>query len=116
MKQKQLKQLSKRTRRHHSLEQKADALRRHHLQKEEISRICEDLKLSPTLFYTWQRTLFANAGTALEAPAMAGAKPPRERELEKKIEALEARLAKRDAVIAEISAEYVELKKELGEP
>jgi uncharacterized coiled-coil protein SlyX len=29
---------------------------------------------------------------------------------------LEAKLAKKDSVIAEISAEYVQLKKELGEP
>jgi hypothetical protein len=74
------------------------------------------LKLNPALFYTWQRTLFANAGAALEAPAVAGGKTNREKELEKKLALVEARLAKKDAVIAEISAEYVELKKELGEP
>ena len=36
--------------------------------------------------------------------------------LEAKIAQLEAKLAKKDAVIAEISEEYVKLKKELGEP
>jgi hypothetical protein len=38
------------------------------------------------------------------------------REMTAKIEHLESRLAKKDAVIAEISAEYVQLKKDLGEP
>jgi transposase-like protein len=109
--------MSKRTRRRHTAEQKTEALKRHHLQKEDVSAICEDLKLNPSVFYQWQRTLFANAGTALEGPAAApGAKTSRERELEKKIAALEEKLAKKDGVIAEISAEYVELKKELGEP
>ena len=74
------KAMNMRTRRRHTAEQKAEALKRHHLEKHEVSTICEDLKLNPSLFYTWQRTLFA----------------------------------KKDAVIAEISAEYVELKKELG--
>jgi hypothetical protein len=40
----------------------------------------------------------------------------REQELEKKVTALETRLARKDEVIAEISQEYVALKKELGEP
>jgi uncharacterized coiled-coil protein SlyX len=37
-------------------------------------------------------------------------------ELQRRIEALEAKLARKDTVIAEISEEYVTLKKELGEP
>jgi len=106
--------MSSRTRRRHTSEQKAEALRRHHLQKQEVSTVCEDLKLNPSLFYTWQRALFANAGAALEAPA--GGRSSRERELERENEALKAKLAKKDAIIAEISAEYVDLKKELGEP
>jgi len=32
------------------------------------------------------------------------------------VEHLEARLAKKDSVIAEVTGEYVKLKKELGEP
>jgi transposase len=103
-------------RRRHTAEQKAEALKRHYLQKQEVSTICEDLKLNPSLFYTWQRTLFANAPSALDAPTAMNGKTSRERELEKKVAALEAKLARKDAVIAEISAEYVDLKKELGEP
>lgn len=38
----------------------------------------------------------------------------RERELETRVAQLEAKLAKKDAVIAEISEEYVKLKKNLG--
>jgi hypothetical protein len=42
--------------------------------------------------------------------------PSREQELEGKIAALEAKLAGKDAIIAEVSEEYVKLRKELGEP
>lgn len=108
--------MSKRTRRHHSAEQKAEALRRHHVKKEEVSSICEDLKLNPSVFYHWQRNLFANATLAVEGGAGNGKKSAREQELEKKVAALEAKLARKDAIIAEISAEYVDLKKALGEP
>jgi transposase-like protein len=34
--------MSKRPRRRHSAEQKAEALKRHHLQKQDVSTICED--------------------------------------------------------------------------
>ena len=36
------RQMSKRTRRHHTAEQKAEALRRHRVKKEDVSAICED--------------------------------------------------------------------------
>ena len=43
--------MNKRTRRRHTAEQKAEALKRHYLQKQEVSTICEDLKLNPSLFF-----------------------------------------------------------------
>ena len=48
--------------------------------------------------------------------SQATAEANREKELEDKIAALEAKLARKDAVIAEVSEELVALKKELGEP
>ncbi len=40
----------------------------------------------------------------------------REKELEREVEALKAKVAKKNGVIASISEEYVALKKALGEP
>lgn len=103
-----------RGRRRHAASDKAAALKKHHIDKVPVSSICEDLKLQPSLFYLWQRQLFENADRAL-----AGSKPgvsQREHELEARIAALEAKLARKDAVIADISEEHVRLKKELGEP
>jgi transposase len=106
--------MSKRTYRRHSNEQKAALLKSHHLDKVPVSDLCNENKLQPSLFYDWQRQLFANAEVVFTA-AKSGSSS-REKELEARVAQLEAKLAKKDAVIAEISEEYVKLKKELGEP
>jgi transposase len=107
--------MSKRTRRSHSSEQKAALLKRHHLEKVAVSDVCDENKLQPSVFYGWQRQLFANAATVFDGAAKTRGSS-REKELEARVAQLEAKLAKKDAVIAEISEEYVKLKKELGEP
>lgn len=104
----------KRTRRNFSAEQKAGILRRHLVDKVAVSDLCDELQLQPGQFYAWQTQAFANLAKAVEAtPSRHQAQ--RETAQEAKIATLEARLAKKDSVIAEISAEYVSLKKELGE-
>jgi transposase-like protein len=105
--------MSKRRRRNHSSEQKAALLKRHHLEKVPVSDLCNEHDLQPSVFYGWQRQLFENAGAVFSAPKSGSS---REQELEARIAQLEAKLVRKDAVIAEISEEYVALKKELGEP
>lgn len=90
-------------------------LRRHHVDKVPVTTICEEAGLQPSVFYHWQRELFERAAHVL-GNAPPGRVSSREQQLAKKVAALEARLARKDEVIAEISQEYVALKKELGEP
>jgi transposase-like protein len=104
---------SKRQRRQWSTEQKVAILRRQFVDKVPVSDLCEELGLQPSVFYQWQRQVFDNLAGALTTPPPAGPSR-REKELAAKAAQLEARLAKKDAVIAEISAEYVSLKKEHG--
>jgi transposase-like protein len=106
--------MSKRQRRNHGSEQKAALLKRHHLDKVPVSDLCDENKLQPSVFYGWQRQLFANASSVFDGVRQGAS--TREKELEAKVAQLEAKLARKDAVIAEISEEYVQLKKELGEP
>jgi transposase len=104
-------------RRKYTTEQKVAILRRHLVDKVPVSQLCEEYKLQPSVLYQWQKAVFDNLGAALDAPGDEAATRQREkREMVAKIEHLESRLAKKDSVIAEISAEYVQLKKELGEP
>ena len=105
-----------RNRRHFTAEQKAAALKRHHVDRIPVSDICEEMKLQPSVFYLWQKQLFENADKAVGASKNGKASNGREKQLEAKVAGLEARLARKDSVIAEISEEYTKLKKELGEP
>jgi len=88
-------------------------VRRHLADKVPVSDICNEHNLQPSVFYDWLRQFYAAAeavfaGTERKAPG-------REKELEARVAQLESRLSRKDAVIAEISGEYVALKKELGE-
>jgi transposase-like protein len=106
---------SSRHARRFSAEQKAIILRRHLEGKVPISDLCDEYQVSPASLYNWQRKLMDNLGAALEAVS-GPKKAPREMVLERKVASLQAKVAKKDQVIAEISEEYVTLKKELGEP
>ena len=105
----------KRSRRQFTTEQKVALLQRHLVDKEPVSKICEEEKIQPSVFYQWLRQALSNLAGAL-APEAANEAGKREKELMARNRELEAKLAKKDNVIAEISAEYVQLKKELGEP
>ena len=106
----------KKRRRHRSPQEKADLLKKHHLEKVPVTEICEELGMQPSVFYHWQRELFERAPQVFEGGAKKGGGDTRAQQLERENAALRAKLAKKDEVIAEISAEYVALKKELGEP
>lgn len=103
-------------RRHHSVEQQVELLRKHIVEKVPVSDLCDEADLQPSVFYRWQQKLLENAAAALDVPRGRPPAVPRERQLEARVQELEARLAKKDAVIAEIAEEYTRLKKALGEP
>lgn len=105
----------KRSRRHFTTEQKVEILRRHMVDKVPVSDLCNELEIQPSVFYQWQRQVYDNLAGALTAPAPAGPSR-REKDLAAEVAQLKAKLAKKDGVIAEIAAEYTQLKKELGEP
>jgi transposase len=88
--------MSKRTRRRHTPEQKAALVRQHVVDKKPVSEICSAAQIQPSVFYKWERDLLA------AAPALfAGRRTPsREHELQAKIASLEAKLARKDAIIA----------------
>ena len=110
--------MSKKTRRTHTPAKKAEILRRHLVDKIPVSQVCEDYGIQPSVFYNWQRQALANLeGLFEEARGGKRARSARDRELarkQEKIDALEARISRKDQVIAEISEEHITLKKSLG--
>src|SRR5262245_14754181 len=107
--------MSKQKRRNHSTEQKAALLKRHLVDGVPVSDLCDEAGIQPSLFYYWQRQPFDNAGPEF-APGRKPAAPSREQELATENERLRAKVAKKGGVIAEISEDFVKLKKALGEP
>jgi transposase len=102
--------MAKKTRRHFTVKEKAAALKRHFVDKVPVSDLCAELGLHVSVFYDWQKKMFEGE----LAGGRGGAAAP-ERDSRRKVDALEARLARKDAVIAEVTGEYVALKKKLGE-
>jgi len=100
-----------RIRRQYSAEEKVRLLRLHLVEGQPISAICDQHRIHPPLFYQWQKTFFENGAAAFD-------RPPRPRRVDlgnAKVEQLEARLKKKDEVIAAVTEELVRTKKELGE-
>lgn len=106
--------MAKRSRRQHRPEEKLAILKEHLVDHKPVSEVCERHGVQPSLFYYWQRQLFEN-GAAAFAPTSRVASS-RDQQQAARIERLEAKLARKDAVIAEISEDLVQLKKDLGEP
>jgi transposase len=107
--------MSKSNRRKFSTEQKAAILRRHLIDKVAVSDLCEEYKLQPSQFYLWQKQAMENIAAALEPNPVRRLSNAKETKLSRENEALKSKLSRKDNVIAEISEEFVKLKKELGE-
>ena len=56
----------KKTRNHYSPDEKVAILRRHLLDQEPISKLCDELGLQPTVFYRWQKEFFENGAAAFQ--------------------------------------------------
>lgn len=101
-----------RTRRRFTAEQKAQIVRRHLAGKEPVSALAEEFGLQPSQIHSWVNTVLAQADKAFEKSPENGRA---EKTKDLRIELLEAKLANKNEVIAELLEENVKAKKELGE-
>lgn len=106
--------MSKRSRRHYTVEEKAAVVRRHLVDKIAVSSLCEEYSLQPSVFYHWLKQVTDNLAAALTPPTSKKL-DRREKQLTVENTQLKAKLIKKDSVIAEVSEEMIKLKKELGE-
>jgi len=90
--------------------EKVAILRRHLIDRVAVSDLCDEYKLSPTLFYHWQKQFFENGAAALERKGTSS-----ESEHLRTIAALREKLHRKNEVVAELMEEHIQLKKELGE-
>lgn len=101
--------MTQRIRRKFTPQEKAAILRQHLLEGKPVSDDCDSHGLKPSLFTRWQKECFENGAAAFEKTDRRTAQAQQRRTAE-----LEARLKKKDNVIAEIMEDLINEKKDLG--
>ena len=100
-------------RRHFSDTVKADVVRRHLSGKVPLSDLADELKVQPSVIHLWVRQVLDQAEKAFQRSK--GGNRKVEDAKDRKISRLEAKLANKNEVIAELMEENVKAKKEYGE-
>ena len=98
-------------RRHFTGTEKVSILKRHLIDKVPISDLCDELGLYPNQVYGWLKDFFENGHLAFDTGRKAKAVDDAQA---KKIEHLEAKLTRKNEVMAELMEAHTELKKSLG--
>ena len=99
--------MSSTKRRNFSPEQKVAILRKHLLERQPVSDICDQYKINVNQFYRWQKEFFENGANAFK-------KEKKKNSLSGKIGSLEKTVADKNDVIIELVAENIRLKKQHG--
>ena len=100
-------------RRHFADHEKVAILKRHLVEKVPVSDLCDQLDIYPNQFYDWLKKFFENGHLAFANGRKGKAVEDAQ---QAKIEQLEAKLVRKNEVMAELMEAHTELKKSLGEP
>ena len=100
-------------RRHFAGTEKVAILKRHLVDKVPISDLCDELGLYPNQVYGWLKDFFENGQAAFDNGRKTKAVEDAQ---QRRIEQLEAKLTRKNEVLAELMEEHTLLKKSLGEP
>src|SRR5579864_7979522 len=99
------------SRRHFADHEKVAILKRHLLDKVPVSDLCDELDIYPNQFYDWLKRFFENGHLAFANGRKSKAD---EDAKDQKIEKLEAKLQRKNEVMAELLEAHTQLKKDLG--
>ncbi len=100
----------KQQRKQYRPEQKVSIVRRHLIEKVTVSDLCDEYAIRPTVFYRWQKELFDNGARAFESKNQS-----QSAQLTRRLDQAQAKLTRKNEVLAEVMEAYVQLKKNLGE-
>jgi transposase len=99
-------------RRHFADHEKVAILKRHLLDKVPVSDLCDELDIYPNQFYDWLKKFFDNGHLAFANGRKAKGLEDAQ---QAKIQHLEAKLVRKNEVMAELMEDHTLLKKTLGE-
>ena len=97
-------------RKNYTPEEKESILKKHFVEKESVSDLCDKYNLQPTVFYHWQKQFFENGALKFQRQLKR-----KTNKIEQKVAALEQKLTQKNEVLAELMEEHMALKKSLGE-
>ena len=69
----------RRARKHYTAEEKVAILRRHLVDNEPVSKLCDESALQPTVSCRWQKTFFENGAAAFQPSNRGRRQPEQER-------------------------------------
>jgi transposase len=99
-------------RRHFTDHEKVAVVKRHLVDKVPVSDLCDEFDIYPNQFYDWLKRFFENGHLAFANGRKAKAVEDANVE---KIQKLEAKLQRKNEVMAELMEAHTQLKKDLGE-
>lgn len=102
------------TKRKYTAAEKVSILRKHLIEKEAISKVCEENRLQPKLFYKWQQEFFERGEKVFEPKESANQQNKGSKEKDEKIKLLEEKLIRKNEIVAELMEELIKAKKEAG--
>ena len=111
--------MSEQTKRKYTPAEKIALLRKHLIEKEAISKICEENRPQPKLFYRWQQEFFEK-GEIIFAPKVSTNNQAKDnngvkdKAKDEKIKNLEEKLVRKNEVVSELMEELIKVKKEVG--
>ena len=74
-----------------------------------VSQVCDDLGIHPNQYYDWQKQAFSGLPHVFSRDTIR-----QERNYQREVDNLKAKLSQKDEVIAELLTEHIALKKRLG--
>lgn len=93
-----------------SPQEKVRILKRHLVEREPISAICQDEEIAPTQFYGWQKIFFEQGAAAFSRDRV-----KQQEQQASQMHELESKLQRKNEVIAQLTETVIDLKKGLGE-
>ena len=99
-----------RKRKQYQATEKVSIIRKHLIEKQSVSDLCDEYGIAPSVYYRWQKQFFEGGATAFETKTKTAVT-----DLQQEVQQLEGKLARKDEVLGEVMEEYVTLKKSVGE-
>jgi len=101
--------MERRKRKHYSAQEKIRLLKKHLVDGVSVSEVCRTDEVKPVVYYRWQKDFFEKGHVVFEQK-----RGPKERKSKDQVKELQLQVHKKNEVIAELMAAYVDQKKKNG--